>query len=472
MNRKAKEANDYIEKNKHLASQNSQRPALHFTPSLGWMNDPNGLIFFKNKYHLFYQYYPYETKWNQMYWGHAVSEDLISWRDLPIALAPSEDNLEGGCSSDTSLEHEGKLYLFYTAVATNSTGNLIQRQCVATSEDGIHFSKYEHNPIIQTDQLNEENKHFRDPKVWKYDHKFYLLLGVSQDHVGKLLLYCSDNLFDWTFMNVIFEDNRSWMLECPDFYELDGKDVLTFSPVGIKNEYSTYLIGKLDYQTGQFQIESRGILDYGVDFYAPQSVLNSSGERYVIGWQNGWEWMDEWNGFGELPENSWCGAMSIPREIKIKENRLHSIVPKKLTSLNSSQLIVSDIQTNGNLKKVTTIQSPVIIELLITENCSPITLVFKDKKNEITDTFIIENKEVHYHSSGNPLGRKELRMPLSSETRKIKILLDLYSIEFFDEGAGTVLSINSFFKGELDREFSFKCYENNSIERFFVTELK
>lgn len=473
MDKKENDANQYIKKNRGLAARTSQHPALHFTPPVGWMNDPNGLIFFNNEYHLFYQHHPYKTKWHQMYWGHAVSEDLIKWKDLPIALAPSEEyenSSEGGCFSGTAIEHMGKLYLFYTAVARNIAGDLIQRQCLAMSENGVCFSKYENNPIIQNDNLGNQNSHFRDPKVWKYDKNFYMLVGVSQNQVGKLLLYCSENLFDWTFVNVAFEEHESWMLECPDFYELDGKEVLTFSPVGIKGEYSTYIIGKMDYQKGQFNIESRGILDYGIDFYAPQTFVNPEGERYVMGWQNGWEWMDEWNGFGELAENSWCGAMSIPRKIKIKNNRLHSMLPEQISALKSSQVIVSGTQTNGYLKKISNIQTPTIIELSINSVVSPITLVFKDERNGLEDTFIIQD-QVRYHSKGNPLGRKDLSMPLSDKSRKIKILIDLYSIEFFDEEEGTVLSVNSFFKGAIDREFLFSCCENNVVEQLLITQL-
>lgn len=118
------------------------------------------------------------------------------------------------------------------------------------SEDGRHYSKYENNPIIHIDHLGKENPHFRDPKVWQKGSTFYMLVGVSQDNVGKLLMYRSENLLGWTEMGVAFEEPNAWMLECPDFYELDGKEVLTFSPVGIKGEYSTYLIGHMDYERG------------------------------------------------------------------------------------------------------------------------------------------------------------------------------------------------------------------------------
>lgn len=117
------------------------RQKYHFMAETGWINDPNGLIYFKGKYHFFYQYNPYQSFWENMHWGHAVSDDLIHWEYLPVALAPSEpyeDHLKGGCFSGSAIEFDGKLYLIYTA-ATNHGNGFVQTQCVAYSEDGIHL---------------------------------------------------------------------------------------------------------------------------------------------------------------------------------------------------------------------------------------------------------------------------------------------------------------------------------------------
>ena len=134
-----------INQNKEKVSQGKMRQKYHFMAETGWINDPNGLIYFKGKYHFFYQYNPYQSFWENMHWGHAVSDDLIHWEYLPVALAPSEpyeDHLKGGCFSGSAIEFDGKLYLIYTA-ATNHGNGFVQTQCVAYSEDGIHFEKYE-----------------------------------------------------------------------------------------------------------------------------------------------------------------------------------------------------------------------------------------------------------------------------------------------------------------------------------------
>lgn len=135
-------AQDRITQDREKISNGNMRQRYHFMAETGWINDPNGLIYYKGKYHFFYQYNPYHGFWENMHWGHAVSEDLLHWEYLPLALAPSEeyeDHLKGGCFSGSAIEHDGKLYLMYTA-ATNHGNGFVQTQCIAYSEDGIHFS--------------------------------------------------------------------------------------------------------------------------------------------------------------------------------------------------------------------------------------------------------------------------------------------------------------------------------------------
>lgn len=141
-----------VEKSLEIAPADPHRPAYHVSPSVNWMNDPNGLIFYKGEYHLFYQHNPFSPQWGNIHWAHCKSKDLIHWEQLPIALAPSEDYDKDGCFSGSAVEHEGKLYLFYTGnVFTTPTGlpdDLLQQQCVAVSEDGVNFRKDSANPVI------------------------------------------------------------------------------------------------------------------------------------------------------------------------------------------------------------------------------------------------------------------------------------------------------------------------------------
>ena len=167
MQKNIDKAQAYIERNKDAVKQGKMRQDYHFMGQTGWINDPNGLIFYKGKYHIFYQYNPYYGLWDYMHWGHAVSEDLVHWEYLPIALAPSEyydDHYRGGCFSGSAIEHDGKLFLMFTGT-TNRGRGFEQTQCVAYSEDGIHFEKYEGNPVLTAPE-GVPTYQFRDPKVW------------------------------------------------------------------------------------------------------------------------------------------------------------------------------------------------------------------------------------------------------------------------------------------------------------------
>ena len=145
-------AQSTVEKNKKFVKRYAKkRQWYHFMPECGWMNDPNGLIYYKGKYHLFYQFYPYGPYWSAMHWGHAISDDLLNWEYLPVALAPSEpydDCQKGGIFSGSAVTgKDGRLYLFYTGTVI-SDDKVIKSQCMAVSEDGITFTKYQNLSLI------------------------------------------------------------------------------------------------------------------------------------------------------------------------------------------------------------------------------------------------------------------------------------------------------------------------------------
>lgn len=315
---------------RELVKSGSMRQRYHFMPETGWLNDPNGLIFYRGKYHYFYQFNPYDAYWGEMHWGHAVSEDLLHWEYLPVALAPSEpydSHPEGGCFSGSAVEHEGRLYLVYTGTFHDGNG-IVQTQCVAVSEDGVNFHKYEGNPVITApDGVDAAN--FRDPKVWKYEDSFYLVCGGKKENRAQALLYRSKDLLHWEFVNVMLESRGEWgtMFECPDFYSIDGKDVLMFSPMGLGERTSVYIVGELDYKTGVFMPEVTGEIDWGFDFYAPQSFLDPQGRRILVAWANGWQWMTWWKDWGPSYQEGWCGFFNLPRQVRLMPNHTLQFVP-------------------------------------------------------------------------------------------------------------------------------------------------
>lgn len=187
------------DRKKDIVKKGKMRQRYHFMPQTGWLNDPNGLIYFRGKYHFFFQWNPYSGFWDSMHWGHAVSDDMLHWEYLPLALAPSEtydDYPKGGCFSGSAIEYDGKLFLMYTGTANTGKG-VEQTQCIAYSEDGIHFEKYAGNPVITAPEGISVDC-FRDSKVWRHEDTFYMVCGASRNKRGLALLYKSEDMLHWT----------------------------------------------------------------------------------------------------------------------------------------------------------------------------------------------------------------------------------------------------------------------------------
>nr|WP_239454196.1 glycoside hydrolase family 32 protein [Bacillus suaedaesalsae] len=334
-----KKASEYVEQPLKTVINDSHRLAYHIMTPRGWMNDPNGLIQFNGDYHVFYQHYPYDSKWGPMHWGHVVSSDLVHWKHLPIALAPSEHYDTGGCFSGSAVDNNGTLTLIYTGHEEQNFPKEVQ--CIATSEDGIHFLKYEHNPVISSPPP-EGSEDFRDPKVWKHDELWYMVVGTGKDEVGKALLYQSADLIKWEYRGVLAESDGSlgYMWECPDLFKLQEKYILVLSPMkdGWQNRY---LVGDLSYETGKYTKEAEHLLDYGFHFYAPQTFEDESGRRILIGW------MDMWETTMPSQKNGWAGAMTLPRELTLSENGTLRIQPvKELEMLRKNEYTIRAYHSN------------------------------------------------------------------------------------------------------------------------------
>lgn len=330
MRQNLKKAQKEIELKRDEVKKGKMRQRYHFMPETGWMNDPNGLIFFRGKYHFFYQCNPYSGFWDSMHWGHAVSDDMLHWEYLPLALAPGEvydDYQKGGCFSGSAIEHEGKLFLMYTAVSHDENGDK-QTQCIAYSEDGIHFEKYPGNPVLTAPEGVAASQ-FRDPKVWKHGDTFYMVCAGSRYGRGQALLFRSENMLDWTFFNVLSDNRGEWgkMWECPDFFPMGDKYVLTFSPIGVGDHTAVYQIGEFDYETGRFNSTICREIDWGLDYYAPQSFLAADGRRIMAAWANEWEWMPQFKDWGPAYREGWCGFFNIPREVRMAEDGTLQFLP-------------------------------------------------------------------------------------------------------------------------------------------------
>ena len=281
------------------------RPRIHFTPAKNWMNDPNGLVWHKGEYHLFFQHNPTGTEWGHMSWGHAVSKDLLTWEELPIAIA---EDLDGAIFSGSAVSDGGDLVAIYTRHTETN-----QSQCLAHSKDnGRTFVKFTGNPV-----LDEKKKDFRDPKVFKYED--YWIMSVAKPHEHQISFYSSLDLITWKHLSNFgpaAATNGVW--ECPDLFPLKFEEqevwvlIVSLNPGGLYGSGTQYFIGDFDGTTfvPRYPTDEPRWLDFGSDNYAGVTFNNEPrGKRFFIGW------LANWSNVKNHPSTSWTNQMTIPREL-------------------------------------------------------------------------------------------------------------------------------------------------------------
>ena len=319
-------AEEVLKKEKENVNK-EYRLGYHIMAPANWINDPNGLIQYKGEYHAFYQHHPYDENWGPMHWGHVKSKDLVNWEHCPVALAPGDEFDKGGCFSGSAVEDDGNLVLIYTGhnYIDKEKDIFFENQNIAVSKDGgITFEKYENNPVIAKPPVDSIH-HFRDPKVWKHEDKWYMVVGNStKDNIGRVILYTSSDLYKWDYVGTLAtsKGELGYMWECPDFFKLGDKYVLSFSPQGIEkkdgkypNLFQTgYIVGDYDYSNNKFEHGTFNEFDNGHDFYAVQTFLDDKGRRIAIGW------MDMWESDMPTKKDGWCGALTLPRELTLSSD--------------------------------------------------------------------------------------------------------------------------------------------------------
>ena len=336
------------------------RPAFHLSARVGWLNDPNGFSFYDGQYHMFYQYHPYDSHWGPMHWGHAVSRDLLHWDYLPAAMAPDMPYDYDGCYSGSALTApDGRHLLMYTGVQRvpqpDGSFRHLQTQNLAFG-DGTDYEKYAGNPVITGDALPPGGSpyDFRDPKLLRLPDGSYraLIANDGDDGGGRILCFDSPDAIQWRFTGVLAENRGrlGQMWECPDLCELDGQQSLLVSsqdmlPKGFEyhNGNGTFcLLGKLDGKNRLIESGNHAV-DYGIDFYAPQTVLTPDGRRVMIGWMQNWDTCKV-TGYEERP---WFGQMSLPRELTIRDGRLYQQPIRELQLYRSRKVAYKDVRLRG-----------------------------------------------------------------------------------------------------------------------------
>ncbi|HFV7060033.1 TPA: sucrose-6-phosphate hydrolase, partial [Escherichia coli] len=247
------------------------------------------------RYHLFYQWNPLACDHKYKCWGHWSSTDLLHWQHEPLALMPDKEYDRNGCYSGSAVNNQGVLTLCYTGNVKFDDGSRTAWQCLATENNQGGFDKL--GPVIPLP--DGYTGHVRDPKVWKHNSQWYMVLGAQdKEKRGKVLLYSSVDLNTWSFHGEIAGnglneiDNAGYMWECPDFFALDGEYILLCCPQGMVREHERYLNtypcawlhGQFDYETGKFTHGAFSELDAGFEFYAPQTMEAPDGRRLLVGW--------------------------------------------------------------------------------------------------------------------------------------------------------------------------------------------
>ena len=309
------------------------RPEYHFTPPANWLNDPNGLIRWNGRYHLFYQYNPAGPFHNTIHWGHAVSDDLRHWEDRPVALSPAPDGPDRhGCWSGCAVDDDGTATVLYTGGNGRN-----QLPCLATAADDRldEWTKDPSNPVIESppaglDVLATDHwaAEFRDHGVWLDGDTWYQVIGTGiAGRGGGALLYASSDLRDWEYEGPLLlgDDGDGAVWECPEVLDLDDATLLHVS----NYEDVVYFLG--DIVDGEFEVDRRGVLDHG-DFYAPQSLRD--GDRLLT-----WGWLPETRSVGEQWDAGWSGALSLPRVLSLGDDgRLRQRPAEEVAELRTRRL--------------------------------------------------------------------------------------------------------------------------------------
>jgi fructan beta-fructosidase len=297
------------------------RPRFHFSPSINWCNDPNGLVYNNGEYHLFYQHNPFGNVWGHMTWAHASSKDLIHWKHLPIAIAEEKDTMifSGTCVADknntSSFGKTGKAPM--VAIYTGHIEGINQSQHLAYSlDDGISWTKYNKNPI-----LDLHKKDFRDPKIFWYEPKKYWVMALMFPVEHFVQFYSSKNLKDWKHLSDFGPaGDTSGVWECPDLTQvpiegMPGKKKWLLQTS--QNASMQYFVGEFDGVTFTNENPANKIYrpDYGPDYYAAiaYNQLPASHLPTAIGWINNWNYAND------IPTTPWKGAMSLPRTLSVKK---------------------------------------------------------------------------------------------------------------------------------------------------------
>jgi beta-fructofuranosidase len=443
-------------------AKDPRRPQFHLLPAANWMNDPNGPIYWKGKYHMFFQCNPHGAYWGDMHWAHAVSEDIVHWQHLPIALSPTPGGPDqDGCFSGSAVILDGVATFIYTGVATvpkeeatlrDGNSNLRETQCIATCDQPLldGWNKLP-TPVIPTPPPGLQITGFRDPcpwslGPWRHGDWWYLNIGSGvRGKGGMILLYRSRDFRHWEYLhplvegtmppssvsaNIVNPVDSGEMWECPDFFPLGDKHVLIYSTQG----KVIWQSGKLDVASMRFEPEQTGVLDHGSSYYAPKTQLDRDGNRIL------WGWLPESRQLEEYRASGWAGLMSLPRVLTLNSGgMLQMRVLKAVETLRGHEQAFKQTKTEkGNQEQIAAIR--------LRDCCGEIQCATPLSKEPFAFSLYLED-------GSQPSGRELVKIEWKPETEQL----------LFD-GASTSFDMGG-------KHLEIQMYVDGSVIEFFANGL-
>ncbi|WP_297285992.1 glycoside hydrolase family 32 protein [uncultured Brachyspira sp.] len=456
---------------------------FHLMPPIGWINDPNGLCYFKGEYHIFFQYSPFEVEGGLKFWGHYITKDLINYKYVGVSIYPDEKYDCHGVYSGSAFIEDDKIYIYYTGnVKLLGEHDYIEsgreaNTMLTVSDDGINFSEKE-CLMEMKDYPKGITNHIRDPKIWKADNSYYMVQGARKygddrdNDIGEVLIFSSKDKRNWKHISTVnTKDRFGYMWECPDLFNLDGQNILITCPQGVKqiesvyeNIYlSGYFLINDDYKTkDSITVNDFTVLDKGFDFYAPQTFLDENGNRVIIGWMGVPDTEETHKNL--TVDYGWQHCLTIARELSFKNGKLYQKPHRSLEKLRNSMIFENKCSYSSLSDNLISADSYEVIvdnikdadnfELLISEGVS---IKYKESK------FILEFVNDIGKQIGGGRGKRSAYL---EKLENIRILIDTSTIEIFVNDGEMVFTTRYYpdkYSFKVSGDMNLKIYKLDSF---------
>lgn len=446
-----------------LSKKEKYRLNYHLMPAKGLLNDPNGLVEKNGKYYVFYQWNDKESAHGAKKWGLYTSKDFINWEICDSALNPTERYETHGCYSGSGILVNDKIHLIYTGNVKDENDNRESYQCMAIENEQGTFDKI--GPVIDKIPVGY-TEHFRDPKVWKENDNYYMVIGAQNIQLlGEVLLYKSLDLKKWDLIGSIYDKNdMGYMIECPDLFKLGDETVLSCSPQGLEAQGNLYNnIFQSGYMTGQINLENGNAqwsefveLDRGFDFYAPQTFVDSKGRRIMYAWMG-----IEETGHPTIESESWVHAMTMPRELFMENKKIIQKPLEEMKTLRKNQKKYSEIKIDSSIK-LEGLEGDSFELVVDFENINSSSFGLKLRKSQNEELIIkFENNRLILDRNNTPYIDGIRACKVEGNKHKLHIFMDKTSVEIFYNDGKEVFTSRIF--SEADARGIEFFSENGSI---------